>query len=365
MTTLKHLPRSLISVLNYANRATVGRVLPSLLTASLLGVSATANAGDFEQNPDFQLVRQTLIQQHGLTALEVDQALSEAHRLDWVVNLMNKPGESKEWYDYAPMFLRRATIQKGMRFADNYAHYLQDAEARYGVPQAVILGILGVETGYGSNQGKVSTLDALATLAFNYPRRADYFRNELGEFLLLCREQGWSPQSVMGSYAGALGFPQFMPSNIRKYALDFDHDGHIDFTRSPADSIGSIAHYLAEKGWQLDQPIGLRARFESSQGEDGNVRTSNDEAVIAKDLTQPIRYGVLSMKGLIPRTGYVDPAQPVNGIRLMGDSGPLYWITYPNFQVITTYNRSRMYAMAVWQLGTAVQNGDTDMQDLP
>jgi membrane-bound lytic murein transglycosylase B len=211
-----------------------------------------------------------------------------------------------------------------------------------------ILGILGVETSFGQNKGSFRTIDALSTLAFGYPKRAEYFTDELAALLVLARDQGVRADSIKGSYAGAIGYPQFMPSNILKLGVDFDNDGHIDLMNDPEDAIGSVAHYLAEKGWQRGQPIGFAARY---QGND-------DTQVISKDLTQPKLAGDLMALGLTPidKTAKIELTDLVNGVRLNDKDGPVYWITYPNYQVITTYNRSRLYATAVWQLGQAIVN---------
>jgi membrane-bound lytic murein transglycosylase B len=210
----------------------------------------------------------------------------------------------------------------------------------------VILGILGVETGYGANKGSFVTRDALATLAFGYPRRAEYFSDELGALIAWTYKEDYPTSSIIGSYAGAIGYPQFMPSNITKLGIDYDGNGHIDLRNSAVDAIGSIANYLAHHGWQRDQPIGFAARYTGS----------NPDSIIATDLTQPVPYGVLKNKGISPLNPLVkiDDLDMVNIIQLQDSYGPVYYITYPNFQVITTYNKSRMYATAVWQLGTEV-----------
>lgn len=214
------------------------------------------------------------------------------------------------------------------------------------MPQSIILGILGVETGYGANKGSFITRDALATLAFGYPRRADYFSDELGALIAWTYKEGYPTNSIVGSYAGAIGYPQFMPSNITKFGVDYDASGHIDLRNSAEDAIASIANYLAQNGWQRNQPIGFAARYT------GNT----PDTIIAKDLTQPTPYGALKTQGVTPLNPIVkiDDLDLVNVIQLQENYGPMYYITYPNFQVITTYNRSRMYATAVWLLGTEV-----------
>jgi len=259
---------------------------------------------------------------------------------------MNRPGESKPWYEYKTNFMAESTIQRGVRFKAQYADTLNRAEQQFGVPQSVILGILGVETGFGSNKGNFVTRDALATLGFGYERRKQYFQDELSALIAWSYKDGVPTNSVVGSYAGAVGYPQFMPSNIPKFGVDYDGNGHVDLRNSAVDAIGSIANYLANHGWQRNQPIGFAARYSGS----------NPEAVIAKDLTLPTPYGVLKNQGIQPTNPIVkiDDLDMVNVIQLQENYGQSYYITYPNFQVITTYNKSRMYATAVWQLGAEI-----------
>lgn len=305
-------------------------------------------ANDFSTDPNYSAFRQRMISQYNFTGDQVDIAMSEASRIDRILSIMTRPGESKEWFEYRPQFITEATINRGVRFKQQYANALARAEKQYGVPQSIILGILGVETSFGQNKGSFRTIDALSTLAFGYPKRADYFTDELAALLVLAREQGVRADSIKGSYAGAIGYPQFMPSNIRLLGVDFNQDGHVDLINSPEDAIGSVAHYLSSKGWQRGQPIGYRASYK------GN----DDSQVISKDLTQPKLAGDLMALGLTPldKSTKIDLLDLVNGVRLNDQDGPIYWITYPNYQVITTYNRSRLYATAVWQLGEAIVN---------
>ncbi len=310
-----------------------------------LSMSSFSHAGDFDTDPAYPAFRDQMVQQYQFTPEAVDNIMNNAHVKASILAVMAKPGESKEWYQYQPQFITEATITKGVAFQANYSDALKRAEMAYGVPSEIILGILGVETGFGSHKGSFYALDALSTLAFKDTRRQDYFKQELAALLVLCREQQLDITQVKSSYAGAMGYPQFMPSNIRKFGLDFDGDGHIDLINSPVDAIGSVANYLAAHGWQKGKPIGYRAEYKGT----------DDNLIIAKDLTQPRPAGELFALGLTPISAPVAPTDLVNGVRLMGDTGPLYWFTYPNYQVITTYNRSRLYATAVWQLGAAIR----------
>lgn len=313
---------------------------------SAAGIVAFSQANDFITHPNYEAFKTKTMQNYGLTAQQVDWAMQGSKNLPNIVNIMNRPGESKPWYEYKTNFMSAGTIKRGVTFKNQYADALNRAEQQFGVSKAVILGILGVETGYGANKGSFVTRDALATLAFGYPRRAEYFSDELGALIAWTYKEGYPTSSIIGSYAGAIGYPQFMPSNITKLGIDYDGNGHIDLRNSAVDAIGSIANYLTHHGWQRDQPIGFAARYTGS----------NPDSIIATDLTQPVPYGVLKNKGISPLNPLVkiDDLDMVNIIQLQDSYGPVYYITYPNFQVITTYNKSRMYATAVWQLGTEV-----------
>lgn len=294
-------------------------------------------------HPDYPRVQQALVAQ-GFEPSAVDAWVGQASLKENVLRIMNTPGESKAWFLYRDQFIQPEKIQQGVAFAQAHAAALQRAEDTYGVPRSVILGIIGVETAYGRNKGNFLALDVLSTLSFYYPRRAEFFQQELQALFLYAREQRINPAEVKSSYAGAIGYPQFMPSSIRQYAVDFDGDGQIALRSSPVDAIGSVARYLAAKGWQKGQPVAVQGRYSGS----------NDAEVIATDLTQPRQAAQLAQLGLTPVGADMAPDQRVNGIRLMEEQGPAYWLTYPNFQVITTYNKSRLYAMAVWMLGEQV-----------
>lgn len=313
------------------------------LCAVAVSLTSFAQANDFYAHPNYQNFKLKTMQTYGLTEQQIDWAMNGSKNLPNIINIMNRPGESKPWYEYKTNFMAESTIQRGVRFKNQYADTLNRAEQQFGVPQSIILGILGVETGFGSNKGNFITRDALATLAFGYPRRAEYFSDELAALIAWSYKDGVATSSIVGSYAGAIGYPQFMPSNIPKYGVDFDGNGHVDLRNSAVDAIGSIANYLAQKGWQRNQPVGFLARYSGV----------NPDMVIAKDLAQPTPYGVLKSQNVTPINSLVkiDDLDMVNVIQLQESYAPIYYLTYPNFQVITTYNKSRMYATAVWQLG--------------
>lgn len=326
-------------------------MLKKLSLMTLLAISLQqAQANDFITHPNYAAFKHNTMQKYGLSAEQIDAAMSGSKQVDRIIRIMSAPGESKPWYEYKKNFLVESTIQRGVRFKNQYAEALNRAEQVYGVPQSIILGILGVETGYGANKGSFVTRDALATLAFGYPRRAAYFSDELSALIAWSYQDGRPTSSVVGSYAGAIGYPQFMPSNINKFGVDFDGNGHIDLMGSAVDAIGSIGNYLAKNGWQRNQPIGYAASY----------RGNNPDDIIAKpfELGNTKPYGQMQQLGLQPLnpTLKIDSLDMVNGIQLEDSHGLIYYLVYPNFNVITSYNNSRMYAAAVWLLGEEVNS---------
>ena len=213
----------------------------------------------------------------------------------------------------------------------------------------MIVAIIGVETFYGRNTGSYRVIDALSTLAFDYPRRAEYFRSELRQFLLLSREQGWSPLVPKGSFAGAMGLPQFMPGSIRTYAVDFGGDGSIDLAGDVADAIGSVANYLAQHGWQPGQPVMQAIRLEP-ETQDRVLRMFDGGMTERRSIAEWVRDGVagFTIQGDIA-------GDPVGLLMLELPAGESHWMVFNNWYVLTRYNRSRLYASAVWQLAQAVR----------
>ena len=237
-------------------------------------------------------------------------------------------------------------IKAGTAFWEQHRTTLEQVARDYEVSPGIILGILGVETFYNRKTGKHRVLDALATLAFQYPPRAAFFRGELEQFLLLTREQRLDPLSLLGSYAGAMGMPQFISSSYRGYAVDFDRDGRADLWNNPADVFASVANYLKKHGWEPNQPIAVRAR----------VTGQGYRNYLEEKLGPPRnRLEHLIRSGVVPNTSI--PGNPlVSLVTLDGEYEPEYWIGLKNFYVITRYNHSPLYAMAVYQLSEAINN---------
>jgi membrane-bound lytic murein transglycosylase B len=265
-------------------------------------------------------------------------------------------GTAKNWTAYRDRFIEPKRLDAGVAFWTEHEAALARAESRYGVPAEVIVGIIGVETFYGRITGGFKVLDALATLAFDFPaehpRAADrqaFFRNELAEFLKLCRENGLDPTEVRGSYAGALGWPQFMPGSWRQHAVDFDGDGHIDLMSSPVDAIGSVAHYLSEYGWKSGQATHYTVKLPADLRQRARL--------LAPDIKPTFTAADLIAAGALPSEAARDHDGPMAVIELQNGpkKAPTVLLGTQNFWVVTRYNWSAYYALAVIELGRAVK----------
>lgn len=252
------------------------------------------------------------------------------------------PEQQRSWQRYRERFVNARRSEGGQRFWQENAATLQRAEAIYGVPAEIIVAIIGVETEYGQNMGKFSVLEALASLAFHYPPRSTFFRSELEQFLLLARENGVSPLDIKGSYAGAIGIPQFMPSSQRRFAVDFDGDDRIDLRNSVTDAIGSVARFLQQHGWQSAMPIAAPARVESDPA-----------ALLAMGIKPTTPLQALFKQGVIAEGDADRPAALIDLVT--PDAATEYWVGFENFYVITRYNRSSFYAMSVFQLAESLR----------
>lgn len=271
------------------------------------------------------------------------RALSEARISQGILDAIRRPAEAKPWYQYRQIFIQPERIAAGRAFMQDEARALAEAEARHGVDAPAIAAIIGVETFYGRNKGKHRVIDALATLGFHHPPRASFFRAELAEFIALCAQQGFDPTRPLGSYAGAMGLGQFMPSSYRAYAVDGDGDGTIDIWDNRSDAIHSVAHYLARHGWEHRAPVVVAV--EPPAGWQPPPK--------AKDYQPNVAIGSLRRQGFAIPARYGDQVQ-VSVITLEGEAGPEVWLGFRNFYVITRYNRSPLYAMAVLQLAEAL-----------
>src|SRR5690606_23078061 len=266
-----------------------------------------------------------------------------------VLELMDPPARKsarRSWKNYRQRFVDRSRISAGLRFWFENEAAIARASAHYGVPEEIIVGIIGVETIYGQHTGSFPVAASLATLAFDFPRRSDFFRRELEQFLVLARDAGIDPLAVRGSYAGAIGLPQFMPSSIRHYAVDFDGDGRIDLAGSTQDAIGSVANFLAEHGWERGAPARVPVRIASGADVGPLVEAGIEPRFDSIELAV---HGVQPADDVAPGTLFALIDLP------NADAEPDYALGPRNFYVLTRYNRSSFYAMAVIELGEAIR----------
>lgn len=304
--------------------------------------------GDFANNPNAQQFIDKMVNKHGFNRQQLQEILSQAKRLDSVLRLMDnqapttsvKPpsGPNGAWLRYRKKFITPDNVQNGVVFWNQYEDALNRAWQVYGVPPEIIVGIIGVETRWGRVMGKTRILDALATLSFNYPRRAEYFSGELETFLLMARDEQDDPLNLKGSFAGAMGYGQFMPSSYKQYAVDFSGDGHINLW-DPVDAIGSVANYFKAHGWVKGDQVAVMANGQAP-GLPNGFKTRHS-------------ISQLAAAGLTPQQP-LGNHQQASLLRLDVGTGYQYWYGLPNFYTITRYNHSTHYAMAVWQLGQAV-----------
>jgi len=317
---------------------TLRRLIPLLLL-----VPAAASA-TYLQHDGVRGFIEEVSQREGFNAAELRGLFEEVRRQDRVLERIARPAEDLPWNRYRPIFVTEARARAGSEFLRDHRELLERAHKRYGVAPEIITAILGVETFYGQHEGGFPVLDTLVTLAFDYPPRSRFFRSELEHFLLLAREERVNPRTAVGSYAGAMGMPQFISSSYREYAVDFDDDGQRDLWSSRADVIGSVAAYLDRHGWQAGAPIAERL-----QPPDTRYRE-----LLGRDLKPSVTRRQLQASGLS-----LDPrlaeGERVLLVELEGDAGPELWAGRGNFYAITRYNHSALYALAVYQLSRDIR----------
>lgn len=279
------------------------------------------------------------------TVQQLEELFKDVEIKQNIIEAMERPAESTmTWTRYSKIFLTEKNIKKGVEFWQTHAEILARAEKEFAVAPEIIVATLGVETRYGSNTGNYRVIDALSTLALEYPRRSKYFTAELKNFLLLTDQNKLDPLGVTGSYAGAIGLPQFMPSSYRSYAVDFTNDGSSDLVNSIDDAIGSIASYYSKHGWKPGQPVSWSATSVSDQASKLVVKKRKTD----RSLKKLQKAGVV-----VQEQGFLDAR--VGLIKLTGDQGPEYRVAFDNFFVITRYNTSKMYATAVQLLGEEIK----------
>lgn len=313
------------------------------LTLIVLIFSVQSVFADLHQEQDVQEFITEMVSKHGFDKDQLDALFSQAKIAQSILDAISRPAEAMPWYKYRKIFLRNDRINLGRKFIEENRELLDKAETEYGVPPHIIAAIIGVETRYGKNAGNYKVMDSLVTLGFRYPKRANFFRGELEQFLLLAREQGLDPLTVSGSYAGAMGIPQFISSSYRHYAVDFDGDDKIDIWKNPADAIGSVGNYFKMHGWKRDQHIAYKASTS------GNAF----ESILNSSLEPDKTLFELSNLGVTINTD-LSGDMKAKLLKFEQDNGNDYWIGLDNFYVITRYNHSALYAMAVYQLAMEI-----------
>jgi membrane-bound lytic murein transglycosylase B len=321
-----------------------GLLTPVLFTA-LSFCASTVVADNYNDQPQVQAFINRMVDKHGFSREQLNTVFNEAQRRDDILELMRKPAEKTlKWYEYRKIFLTPARIDGGVDFWQENAATLARAEEKFGVTPQIVVAIIGVETRYGSNTGRHRVLDALSTLAFDYPPRSEFFTGELEQYLLLAREEDIDVVATTGSYAGAMGYGQFIPSSYRSYAVDFDDDGKRDLWNNKADSIGSVANYFARHDWESGAPVAVPARVE---GDD--YHTILDLGYKPNTVLDAMRHD-----GITPLSPMPDDLVAAL-LKFEQKDGPEYWLGFNNFYTITRYNHSPLYAMAVYQLSEEIR----------
>lgn len=325
-------------------------VSTAFIASALLTVPAIAGNKEpsFVHDPEVTAFIAEMQEKHGFDPDFLQRRFARLQPNETVLKAIRPPAVpelQRSWERYRARFLNERRIAAGARFWEQHEASLKRASTTYGVPEEVIVAIIGVETEYGRNTGKFGVMQALSTLAFRYPPRAPFFRSELENYLLLARENDFDPLVLKGSYAGALGIPQFMPSSQRRYAVDFDGDGRIDLTRSTTDAIGSVASFLAQHGWEPGGAVAVPTKIES-----------DPTPFLAMGIKPQTPLAELVAGGVRVEGSDIDPSRPAALIDLVTpDQETEYWAGFQNFYVITRYNRSSFYAMSVFQLAEAIR----------
>lgn len=326
------------------------RTLYSTLNTLLfcLIIMTNSAAANLDKDPDVQHFIMEMVQQHNFKQSELETLFSQVKIKQKILDAISRPAEkSKAWHEYRKIFLTRKRINDGVKFWQENNNIISYAEKVYGVAPEIMVAIIGVETFYGRLQGKYRVMDALSTLAFKYPKRSKFFRGELKHFLIMSQEQNFDPLSRNGSYAGAMGIGQFIPSSYQSYAVDFNGDGQKDIWENNADAIGSVANYFKRHGWKKDQPVADKLLLDKE-----NTISYSDRC--KRSCKPEQRVADFKQKGLHGKTSVADQTAAILLI-LQQKSGKEYWLGYNNFYVISRYNHSTLYSMAVFQLSQEIK----------
>ena len=300
--------------------------------------------GDYRDRDDVVVFVKRIAAETSYSEQELVDLFAQVKKQSHLFEKLDRPAEKElEWYQYRGIFIKDRRIKQGARFWLEHRELLAEVSEKTGVPEEIIVAIIGVETFYGAYKGKDPVFDSLVTLAFDYPRRASFFMRELEEFLLLSKEQGFDARALRGSYAGAMGMPQFISSSYRNYAIDFDEDGQTNLFDSIPDIAGSVANYFVRHGWQPDGRVARPLV----------VSENNTVDSLEPGVKTDYKWAQLKQTGLTS-TFDITEDTPVALVKLQQKDHPEYWAGFQNFYVITRYNHSELYAMAVYQLAKLI-----------
>jgi len=320
------------------------------LVVTCLWSTISCAADNYAVHPAALALVDELVEEQDFDRQELLQVFASARRQESILTAIARPAEkSKPWYEYREIFLNSKRLEQGLDFYRQHRETLLRAERETGVPPEIIVAIIGVETYYGRNAGSYRVIDALSTLAFDYPPRSPFFTGELKSYLILTRQQGFDPLALKGSYAGAMGYGQFMPSSFLAYAVDFDGDGVADIWNNPVDAIGSVANYFQQHGWRKGGTVVSGATVQGEVPDSWFVSGR-------KDLKPSHTVAEFAAAGVKP-TRRLDPAALATAMKFELQKGYEYWIGLHNFYVITRYNHSAMYAMCVYELSRRIAAG--------
>ena len=324
------------------------RLVPAAVLLALFAFSRstpaqTPPAQSPKLKPEVRKFIGHMVRTHEFDAQALRDLFAGARASQEVVRAISAPTTSRPWYQFRPLCVDDAQIADGLRFWNENAEVLERARREFGVPEAIVVALIGIESRYGRYAGGFRVIDSLYTLSFESPKRSDYFKGQLEQFLVLSREQGWDPALVQGSFAGALGWPQFMPSSYRRFAVDYSGDGKIDLWTDTADIVGSVASYLREFGWKADQPVAAPAR----------VDAADLKRLLDLGLKPQLSMAEWQERGVPTPPGLAE-SLPASLFTLDLIDGTEYWFGFDNFYALLRYNYSRNYAMAVYQLGEEI-----------
>jgi membrane-bound lytic murein transglycosylase B len=315
-----------------------------LFTGSLYGHASQAHqAVPFDNEQPIQQFIDEMVAEHKFDHGELTQLFKNSRKYQSIIDAISRPAEAKPWYEYREIFVNRERVRGGVLFWNENAEVIEQVAQTYKIPPQIMVAIVGVETRYGKHKGRYPVLDSLSTLAFAYPPRAKFFRSELKHYLLMTREEKFDPLEHKGSYAGAMGIPQFISSSFRHYAVDFDKDGKRDLWESVADAIGSVGNYFKQHGWKEGQPIAHKVSVSGLK-----YRSLLDKSLKPKYTPEQLRLAGVALPNGLPAD--------LKGtlIELDTGDGPEYWAVWHNFYVISRYNHSALYSMAVFQLSNQI-----------